>query len=393
MQTWTRVIPLGLALGLSLTGCGDDGSGNDSGNDSGSADDTGTSGGDCVAEGDFPAAGESGCMPAATDYQPVTNAEGDGWPACSTDDGTYHLVDTTPSSIARVEAYEQVMELLRADELTPQSFTDARTIYSADEGLESRLVRREDLHYPEIPMADWDPGVDPDKQCTVEANVMKYPERCAGPGRISPIVLEAFEAGQTGEGEPRVHAARIEAAFLWFMHLSVYKEANTCLIAPKDCDSSWAYYTGGFDRSGGIGLSAEIRALSDLTHQRIWDGFSAARCWRELYPIEDHPTLDDVDATGQELLSNAYDQLDDALWYGWARLVRDHLEQQAGTCGVDAAANWAFLQIVGPVLSEEAERIDATAAAPLTALWQSDAPTVEDLQGAVMTIDSIFACP
>jgi len=334
---------------------------------------------------------ESACSPAATDYQPLGAASSDPYPACATDDGDYHLIADSPSSIARVEAFEEIMGILGEDDLGPDAFTRARTVYATDEGLESRLVRREDLFYPPVPEADWDPGVDPDKQCTVEANVTTYANRCAGPARISPVLNDAFMAGQEGEGEPWVEAARVEAALLWFLHLSVYKEANTCLLTPKDCDSSWAYYTGGFDRGGGIGLSGEISGLSGLAHDRIWDGFSAVRCWRELYPIEEYETIDEVDAEGQALLDDAYDQLATALWYGWALVVRDRLEQLTMSCGVEAEAHWAFLQIAGPVLDEQSARIGATSYA---SLWASEElPTTEELQATMSSIDADYRCP
>lgn len=377
-----------LTLGLLLPACGDD---NDGSAEGGTGSDTGT-GGNCEVESplDLAPTDESNCTPASSDYQP---GQDDPWPACAPDDGSYPLIADTPSSIARVEAFDQIMMLLDG-EPDADAFTEARTVYSIDEGLESRLVRREDLFFPAIPESDWDPGVDPDKQCTVEGNVEKYPERCAGPARIAPIINEAFAAGQSGEGEPLVHAARIEAAGLWFLHLSVYKEANTCLLTAKDCDSSWAYYTGGFDRGGGIGLSAEVQSLSSLAHNRIWDGFAAVRCWRELYPIEDFPTVDDVDAEGQALLDDAYAQLDKALWYGWAQIIRSRLEQQGGVCGLEAEANWEFLKIAGPVLSEQTVRLgDADAAASLTAMWSGDAPTAEEIQTAADTIDALFGCP
>ncbi len=333
---------------------------------------------------------EQDCVAQSTDYQPVTNPNADPYAPCVTDDGDYHLIADTPSSIARVEAYEEVMAILR-DDMTPDGFTRARAAYAVDEGLESRLVRREDLFYPPVPEADWDPGVDPDKQCTVQANVDRYPERCAGPARIAPIINDAFVGGQMGEGDALVHVARIEAAMLWFLHLSVYKEANTCLLKDKDCDSSWAYYTGGFDRMGGIGLSREVSSLSVLAHSRIWDGFSAVRCWRELYPIEDFPTIDDVDANGQALVNDAFDQLGTALWYGLSRIVRDRLEQLTMSCGTQAEAHWAFLQIVGPVLDEHAARVGAT---ELGSLWSTEEPPeFEQIEAAIETLDDAFACP
>jgi len=381
MRVWTYIVP----IVLSLSACGDGAGTAEGGND-----DTAEQ---CEAPMPDPVAAhdQSACMPAATDYQPLSGASDDPYPACATDDGTYPLIADTPSSIARVEAFEEVMAILREDVLDADAFTRARTVYATDEGLESRLVRREDLFNPPVPEASWDPGVDADKQCTVEANVMSFPERCAGPARIAPILNDAFATGQTGTSQPWVEAARIEAALLWFLHLSVYKEANTCLLKEKDCDSSWAYYTGGFDRAGGIGLSGEVSSLSDLAHARIWDGFAAVRCWRELYPIAEFETVDDVDAEGQALLDDAYDQLGRAQWYGWSRIVRDRLEQLTNSCGAEADAHWAFLQIAGPVLDEQSARIGATSHA---SLWASEEPPqLETLQSAMTTIDADYDCP
>lgn len=374
-----------LAMVLALAACDADTDANDDGNDSGAE--------QCMVDEPLvvDALSERNCVPASTDYQPLTDAENDAWPACLPDDGAYHLVDATPSSIARVEAFEQIMEALADDSPSADAFTEARTIYSIEEGLESRLVRREDHHYDPVPEADWVEGVDADKQCTVEENVAAYPERCAGPGRIAPILNEAFAAGQTGDGIAAVNKAQVEAALLWFIHLSVYKEANTCLPKGKDCDSSWAYYTGGHDRNGGIGLSRVVQGHSDLAHQRIWDGFTAFRCWRELYP--DATTLEELSEDGVMFREMADAQLSEALWYGWALIVRDRLEQLGNSCGDQAEANWAFLQIAGPVLSEQAGRVDANANGSLTSLWsQAEPPAAEDVTAAIATIDSIFGC-
>lgn len=392
----TRIGHVFLVGSLCLAGCpGDDGEGNDTGStgDTGSVD-TGGSGGTCEPLGGSIDPLDASCEPLATDYTPTVDMSADDmWPACVTDDAQYHLVDATPSSIARVEAYDEILDLLGGEAPTTEDFTNARVVYAQDEGLESRMVRREDLHYPEIPMADWDPGVDPDKQCTVEANIMKYPDRCAGPAKITPLVNDAFAAGQMGEGTPEVHAARIDAAISWFLFLSPYKECFTCTLKAKDCDSCWAYYTGGTNRAGGIGLSARIKALSEDANEAIWDGFSAVRCWRDLYPIEQYPTMEDLPVEGQQLFEQGWEQLDNALWHGFALLVRDRLERQLGACGVEAEANWAWVQVAGPVLDFEAQSRDATQAATLAAVWATDPPTVEDIQAAVTAIDALFPCP
>ena len=375
-----------LALALCTWGCDDSGADDGGGDTDGETD--GAEGmvyacGELVDEGDLAA-----CSPNANDYQPGGE---DAYDACVTDDGTYTLVDSTPSSIARVEAYEEVLTILAGDS-SSDGFTAARTKYSEDEGLESRLQRREDLHFPEIPMSDWDPGVDSDKQCTVEANVAAYPERCAGPSSIAPIMNEAFAAGQNGEGDAAVHIARIEAAGLWFMYLSVYKEANTCFTSKaKDCDSAWAYYTGGFDRSGGIGMAADVLAVSEDAHNAIWDGFSAFRCIRDLNPADESPSIGDLDMDNQALLCGAQSQLTTALDYGLAMVVRARLEAFAQLADAEAEAAWAGLEIIGLVLDRAGNERDATAYASLQSFWAAGQPT--DVSDAIATLDAVFSCP
>ncbi|MBL4687411.1 MAG: hypothetical protein JKY37_22635 [Nannocystaceae bacterium] len=377
---------LGLALGTPACGDSDD-DGQDDVADEGDSDE----GSDCVAtpQATFPEVNESACVPSATDYVPGTD---DPYDACATDDGKYHLVEGTPSSVARVEAYDEIVALL-AGRPSPDDFVTARTVYALDEGLESRLLRREDLHHPAIPESDFDSDFEDDKQCSSPLNVEKHADRCAGPAKIAPLINEAFLAGVEGTGAPEVHAARIEAAGLWFIALSVYKEANTCITKAKDCDSSWAYYSGGFDRAGGIGLAAEARALSELAHNRVFDGVSAVRCWRELYPIETYPLRSDLDETGERLLSDALEQLDNAIWYSLARIVRDRLENQDAVCGEEAEANWAFIEILDPVLDLEASARGATEAASLLALWANPEPSASDLEAGVAANDAVFPCP
>jgi hypothetical protein len=380
-----------LALALGTWGC-DDSSGNDTG-DSGDTDGE-TDGGDAgmqfacselVEPGDLAA-----CSPNANDYVPGGD---DQYGACVTDDGTYTLVDSTPSSIARVEAYEEVLALLAADS-SPDGFTAARTKYSEDEGLESRLQRREDLHFPEIPMSDWDPGVDSDKQCTVASNVEAYPQRCAGPARIAPIVNDAFAAGQMGEGDPGVHIARIEAAGMWFLYLSVYKEANTCFTSKaKDCDSSWAYYTGGFDRAGGIGMAADVLDASPEAHDAIWDGFSAFRCIRDLNPADEDPAIADLDMENQALLCSAQAQLTTALDYGLSQIVRSRLEALKGLEGAEAEAAWAGLEVLGPVLDRAGAERDSAGYGPLQSFWSAGQPADEAaIDAAIASLDAVFTC-
>lgn len=385
-----------LSLSLVAVACGDDasmGSGTASDTDAGTGGaGTDGSGGfellscnDVVSEADRLA-----CTPNSNDYQPGGE---DSWDACVTDDGAYHLLADTPSSVARVEAYGRIMDVIGVAAPTADDFTEARTIYAEEEGLESRLQRREDLHHPPVPEADWDPGVDSDKQCTVDANVEKYPQRCVGPALIGPLINDAFVAGQMEQGDALVHAARIDAAMLWFYYLSVYKEANTCFTSKaKDCDSAWAYYTGGFDRAGGIALSAQVKAASPDAHEAIWDGISAYRCLRDLNPADDSPEVSDLNDAAQQQLCHGNAQLDTALVFGMAQVVKDRLTTLASATAEDAVTQWAFLQVLGPVLAFEADRRDPAQAAILDQLWAMDAASAAEIDGGMAAIDALFPC-
>ena len=83
----------------------------------------------------------SDCEPATTDYMPSeNNSADDKWPDCISDDNTYHQIEASVSSISRVEAYDQIGELLWENMyLTPEDFVDARVIYEEEEGIGSRV--------------------------------------------------------------------------------------------------------------------------------------------------------------------------------------------------------------------------------------------------------------
>jgi hypothetical protein len=397
MPTWPRFRSLGFALlagaSLTLAACAT--------NDDPMMDDEGDDGTDTAAEGGAPcdpaddAVDQSSCVPLDTDYLPL-DSDNDPYPACISDGGVYELVADPPSSIARVEAFETIADLLwRNGAPTAEDFTDARTAYDMEEGLGSRVERREDLHYPPIPEAEWDPGLDPDKQCSNTMLAEAYPDRCAGPAKLRPLVNQAFIDGQEGNGDPNVAAAKIEATLMWFFYISTYKEAYTCTSKGKDCDSSWAYYTGGAQVDGDvIGLANFVRQHSPETHQRIFDGVLAVRCFRDLYPNDMYATYDDLPTEGQELFDQAWEQLDNALHRGYAIVVRQHLlAQDDEQCSEATAANWAFLQIAGPVLDREAQERDPDAAAELAAIWALEEPTTDDLEQGAALIDQIFPCP
>jgi hypothetical protein len=346
---------------------------------------------------------ETACEILASDYTPRENmSKDDEWDPCITDNGVYAQIEAkVPGSVARVVQYETVADLLWRDGVVPDAaaFTAARDAYITPEGLESRLVRREDLHYPAIPMAEWDPQVDSDKQCTIEALWKKYPERCIGPSTMAPAIEAAFVAGQTGDGDPAVHAAKIHAMLDWFLYLSVYKEAETCAsVKAADCDSAWAYYTGGESIDKGIGIAGDLRVASQNTHERIHDGILAVRCWRDhQQDMGMYPLLPEIDADGLAEFEKGWEQLDQALHRGFALLVRAQLVNYLeGSC-LEGAPNlpaiWAYLQVAGPALEREATERDAAQAAVLATLWDSAAPTVPELEAGLAALDAIFPCP
>ena len=176
--------------------------------------------------------------------------------------------------------------------------------------------------------------------------------------------------------------------------MSVYKEANTCFSGKaKDCDSAWAYYTGGFDRAGGIGFSADVRDVSADAHAAIWDGFSAFRCIRDVYPADDTPAVADLDMDGQALLCSAQSQLSTALDFGLSQVVRARLEALKGLDGVDAEAAWAGLEILGSVLDRAGNERDAASYGVLEGFWAAGQPAdAAAIDAALQSLDAVFTC-
>ena len=73
---------------------------------------------------------------------------GDTWPACISDDGTYHKINDSISSIGRIASFESIADTLwrKATPPTSEDFTNARIEYALEEGLDSRVRRRYDSH-------------------------------------------------------------------------------------------------------------------------------------------------------------------------------------------------------------------------------------------------------
>jgi len=313
------------------------------------------------------------CTRAPTDYAPGAD---DDWPACISDDGQYHRVEPTISTVARVMAFETIAGLLfdPGRDPSPAEFLMARVLYQESEGLDSRIVRRFDPHF-----------VVPDgTSCGDPGAPEMVPDYCVGPARLQPLILGALNAGIDGT-EPRAQAARIEAALLWFLYVSAYKEGLTCTTVPRDCDSSYAYYTGGEAAREGIGLARYVRGVDPLAHDRAWDGILALRCWRDL-----DPAATATDLATREL---ARDQYDRAVLDGVAAVLRQRLVLLGAATGGEAVYQHAFVTTLGPVLDRHMRSTaPAEATALATALSASD-PASVDVEAAVAAIDAVFRCP
>jgi hypothetical protein len=372
-----RGVVWGLLLALSLVvgACGDDDG------DVGGGDGDGDSGGDgdagvmtsCMPRDadDVPDAGS--CVADADDYSPCAD---DAWPACVSDDGDYHRIEETISSIGRVAAFEEIAQRLFDATTDPsaEDFLAARMLYQEDEGLDSRVVRRYDPHYEPAEGTD----------CATPDGPVDEPDYCVGPARIQPVILDALNAGIMGEGKARVHAARVEAGLLWFLYVSTFKESKTCTDKAKDCDSSYAYYTGGADARGGLGLARYVMEVDPYAHDRAWDGLLAQRCWRD---------LDDGEvAMDLELRDRARSQTDRAVLHGVASIVIDRLQKLADASGDEAAYQHAFVQVLGGVLDREARERDADAADALATELEQDVETI-DTDAAIAAIEAVFDCP
>src|SRR5688572_500917 len=108
---WLLVV---VGLGASLAAaCGDDDADDhdDHSEEGDAATDAGKDGGGsapmCTREARTPA--PTSCEPNDGDYAPCT---ADGYAACVSDDGEYHRIQESISTIARVAAFEDIAELL-----------------------------------------------------------------------------------------------------------------------------------------------------------------------------------------------------------------------------------------------------------------------------------------
>ena len=306
---------------------------------------------------------------------PDNDYPSDSWAMCISDSGRYELAGAnTPSSAARVAAYEAIADLLwRNDRMTAENFIQAELIYGEDGGVGSRVTRRYDAHLPKPEEAD----------CAQEDANDLWPEYCVGPSTIEPMILTAFTEGNRGTNMVE-NAAKVKAGLLWFFYVSTYKEAYTCAGKAADCDSHWAYCNGAKQLNEmPFGLGAEIRAASEEAYTQLFNAHLAVRCWRDLDSAEV--------AENTELHQQVLGQLDRALDYGYALMISTQLAAIAES-EEPPPSDLVVMNILGPTLSRAVKTKDPTIdeetwRAQWSDLNSNTARTLAD------QIDELFECP
>lgn len=323
------------------------------------------------------------CKALNTDYQPRVNmSKDDPWPACISDDNSYHQIGmSTPGGAARVTAWDTIAGRLFRRNGAPSAddFLMARNDFTAPNGISSRMERRQDIHYPEIPNNN-------KLRCADQGIPAMYPDRCAGPAKLLPIMNDAFTLGLAGT-KPLVQAARIEAALLWFFYISELSEQWTCQFeAVEDCDGVWGHYNAAQQRAkADTGLSRYFSEINPAIHDRVFDAILAVRCWRDL-----DKGLPSTDAAKYKL---SLDQVDRAELFGVVQVVRARLDRLSCDKGEAHEADLAFIKIIGDLLDRPVRALDTGKADQLkTTLAKADLdardiPTVRSL------LDSLFPCP
>ncbi|MSP63202.1 MAG: hypothetical protein EXR72_23255 [Myxococcales bacterium] len=322
----------------------------------------------------------SACKPAMTDYQPRDNmSKNDTWPACNSDDNVFHPIDpNSVSTIARTKAFEDIAKKLWDAGKIPVAadFGDAKILYTQAEGIDSRVQRRQDIHYPELANG---------AKCSDMGLPAMFPDRCAGPAKLLPILNDAFVKGAMGD-KPLTQAARIEAALLWFFYISPLSEIWSSTSSVKDIDSMVAYYGGGFTRDNPIGLGRYVKAIAPGTHDRVFDGLLAARCWRNL-------DMEMGTAVNLKQRGQAWAQVDKALLRGMALILRARLGELKCAMGDRKDAHFAFVQTIGPLMDRAARVIDPAKADALKAQVGAASADKVDTAAAQAALDGLFGCP
>lgn len=328
-----------------------------------------------------PPTGElAACTCSPLDYAPRDQqSRNDAWPACISDQGTYKLLGmSTPAAASRVAAFESMGARLwkKGSAPTPDDFRQARVDYAVAEGIGSRVARRQDIHYPEFSEDKF--------ACSDPATAAAHPDRCAGPGRLAPIINDAFEQGTNGT-TPLIQAARLEAALLWFFYISSLSEGWTSTFDDiEDVDSMAGYYNGAQQRDQRQGLSSYVYALSPATHDRIFDAFLGARCWRDLDPAFPAKRLDMYQAISG--------QADRALTRGMALILADRIGKVTTGATDVQAAQLAFVKVLGGLLDRAVRAADPAKADALKANLAAATPDKVDIKAAQDILQKAFPC-
>jgi hypothetical protein len=326
---------------------------------------------------------QKSCTASATDYTPRDAASaGKRLPACVSDSGKYTPINPDVPSNSRIAAVEAVLRLLKvgADEVPSASaFDDVRVLYTQPEGLDSRVSRREDIHFAEVEIA----GIKRQCRDLTPAELQLYPDRCAGPVKVVPLINDALREGAAGNA-PRVQAARIEAAMVWFMWLSLYKESQGCYADPKQCDSTSSYWGGNQDvNAAPTGYGRYVKTLSEESYKRGWDAVLAIRCAYD-YFVSSAPEPADFPTVREK----AREQVDRVNNHALALILRARL----GKIQCDPAA-FAFVRTLAPVLNVVAKAKDPAKASELAAELSKAAATDVNVGNVDAILSELFGCP
>lgn len=286
-------------------------------------------------------------------------------------------------------------------------FTAADMIFQSN-GVAVRFQRRADEHY--MPAMALPLNATYQDYCSNVMNHATNQDYCAGPVSLNPVYVAGITGGMSGMGGPsRVHAARVQAAYYWWLYISVYKETLTCAPVLSDCDSAFGYWNGAADRTAmqQYGLAKALLLLGDpgrAAFDRIWDAMLAVRCWRDQ---DGGAAVPAVEATNAMLREQARDQLERALTRGMALIIGARLRTFASTDGVAARASErlahaAWLGVIGPLLARSIEtwvpvRYPMSQAAvrmrAMTALRTGAMITTADAARTAADLEAIFPCP
>jgi hypothetical protein len=370
------------------------------------------------------------CPTAASDFQPRTamGTWAAPWSMCQAVSmaNAYPYFSMSASAPGRVRTLGALEGAGRffdpTRDPTPSEFAgtgaDAGAAAAADlftnSGVATRYQRRADEHYA-APMGLALNSTYQDF-CGGMSDGGMYSDYCTGPMSLNSVHTRALENGFMGVAPTRVHAAKIQAAYQWWLYISAYKESLTCAPVSADCDSAAGYYTGGANRDSATqyGLARELLTLGDTgreAHDRIWDALLAVRCWRDMdggRPSDGGATSP---ASNEALREQARTQLDRALTRGVVMILQSRLRAFASTDAnparaLERQAHAAWLGVVGPLFANGLERWSrgwwasqrasanaAVVARVVTELRAGEMMTTTQAGRASADLEALFPCP